>query len=163
MPGHQVFLLLFSISSSFLLISIQSRYHSHRDKKQFRIVSHISIPPLPAAEAAAASPGYNAKSPNNPASVFNVLDFGAVGDGITDDTQAFKLAWDMACQAESAVLLVPDGHSFMLQSTIFTGPCKTDDFVFQIDGTRMPPDGPDSWPRNISKPQLLAHNYVDRC
>ena len=131
MTGHQVFLLLFSISSYFF-INIQSRHHSRTEQKEFQIVSHISVPPSSAAEVAAASPSYNAKSPDNPSSVFNVLDFGAVGDGVTDDTLAFKLAWDMACQNESAVLLVPDVHSFMLQSTIFTGPCKTADLVFQV-------------------------------
>ncbi|XWS58060.1 hypothetical protein CRYUN_Cryun08bG0002800 [Craigia yunnanensis] len=161
MPGHQAFLLLFSISSYFFFINIQSRHHSRTEQKEFHIVSHISVPPSSAPEAAAASPRYNAKSPDNPSSVFNVLDFGAVGDGVTDDTQAFKLAWDMACQNESAVLLVPDGHSFMLQSTIFTGPCKNADFVFQIDGTIMPPDGPDFWPRNNSKRQWLVFYRIN--
>ncbi|XVF05906.1 hypothetical protein REPUB_Repub06bG0002300 [Reevesia pubescens] len=158
MPVHQVFLLLFSISSCFFFINIQSRHHSHTEQEKFQIVSYISDPPSPAPEAAATSPSYNA---NNPSSIFNVLDFGAIGDGMTDDTQAFKLAWDMACQNESAVLLVPDGHSFMLQSTIFTGPCKTADIVFQIDGTIMPPDGPDSWPRNSSKRQWLVFYRIN--
>ncbi|XWS57395.1 hypothetical protein CRYUN_Cryun09bG0170600 [Craigia yunnanensis] len=158
MPVHQVFLLLFSISSC-LFINIQSRHHSHAEQEQFHIVSHISVPPSPAPEAAAACPSYSAKSPNNPYGVFNVFDFGATGDGV--DTQAFKLAWDMACQNESEVLLVPDGYSFMLQSTIFTGPCKTADLVLHIDGTIMPPDGPDSWPRNRSKRQWLVFYRIN--
>nr|GMD63953.1 polygalacturonase At1g48100 [Ipomoea batatas] len=53
-----------------------------------------------------------------------------VGDGMTDDTQAFKEAWDAACQVESATLLVPSAYSFLIHSTIFTGPCQTG-FVFQ--------------------------------
>ncbi|CAJ1870353.1 unnamed protein product [Sphenostylis stenocarpa] len=58
--------------------------------------------------------------------VFNVKSFGAVGDGVSDDTEAFKLAWDAACHAEeSGTVLVPDGHVFMIQSTIFTGPCNS--------------------------------------
>ena len=87
MTGHQVFLLLFSISSCLFFINIQSSHHSRAEHKQFRIVFHISVPPAPAPapEAAAASPSYSAKSPNNPSDV-------------TDDTQVFKLAWDMACQ-----------------------------------------------------------------
>ncbi|XP_022720152.1 polygalacturonase At1g48100-like [Durio zibethinus] len=161
MPVPQVFHLLFSISSCFFFINIQSRHHSRTELEQFHVESHVSVPPSPAPEAAAASPSYNTKSPNNPSSVFNVLDFGAIGDGVTDDTQAFKLAWDMACQNESAVLLVPDGHSFMLQSTIFTGPCKTAVLLFQIDGTIMPPDGPDCWPRNSSKRQWLVFYRIN--
>lgn len=58
--------------------------------------------------------------------------FGAAGDGETDDTQAFKMAWDAGCQAEStSVILVPKGFSFMIQSTIFTGPC-VQGLVFQV-------------------------------
>ncbi|KAI4301673.1 hypothetical protein L6164_034926 [Bauhinia variegata] len=93
--------------------------------------------------------------------VFNVRSFGAVGDGVSDDTQAFKLAWDTACQAEkSATLLLPNGYIFMLQSIIFTGPCKSV-ITFQIDGTIMPPDGPDSWPKHISKKQWLVFYRIN--
>ncbi|KAK8591244.1 hypothetical protein V6N13_031294 [Hibiscus sabdariffa] len=136
------------------------RRHSHSEYDEFHVVSHVSVPPslspapapAPETAAAVAGPRY---------SVFSVLDFGAIGDGVTDDTQAFKLAWDTACQIESAVLLVPDGYSFMLQSTILAGPCKTVGLVFQIDGTIMPPDGPDSWPRNISKRQWLVFYRIN--
>ncbi|KAG8472014.1 hypothetical protein CXB51_036191 [Gossypium anomalum] len=153
MPFHQVLQLLFFIFSCLFFVTIQSRHHyGHSEQEQFNIVSHVSLPPSLAAEAAVARPSY---------SVFNVLDFGAVGDGVTDDTQAFKLAWDMACQIKSAVLLVPDGYSFMLQSTIFAGPCKTVGLVFRIDGIIMPPDGPDSWPRNISKRQWLVFYRIN--
>ncbi|PSS06072.1 Polygalacturonase [Actinidia chinensis var. chinensis] len=87
--------------------------------------------------------------------------FGAVGDGITDDTDAFKTVWDTACQVESGVLLVPNGYSFMIQSTIFTGPCQSG-FVFQVDGTIMPPDGPGLWPQNISKRQWLVFYRINQ-
>ncbi|KAL4324022.1 hypothetical protein GQ457_11G016070 [Hibiscus cannabinus] len=163
MPFYQVLLLLFFIFSCLFFVTIQTRRrHSHSEHDEFRVVSHVSVPPslspapAPAPETAAAvavaGPRY---------SVFSVLDFGAIGDGVTDDTQAFKLAWDTACQTESAVLLVPDGYSFMLQSTILAGPCKTVGLVFQIDGTIMPPDGPDSWPRNISKRQWLVFYRIN--
>ncbi|KAM7521380.1 hypothetical protein LguiA_011282 [Lonicera macranthoides] len=92
--------------------------------------------------------------------VFDVRIFGAVGDGVTDDTEAFNTAWDTACQVESGVLLVPYGYLFMIQSTIFTGPCQGG-FVFQVDGTLMPPDGPDSWPQNISRHQWLVFYRVN--
>src|SRR6185312_12667485 len=38
----------------------------------------------------------------------NVRDFGAVGDGMTDDTQAFKKA--IASLGAGGVLFVPQGH-----------------------------------------------------
>lgn len=77
-----------------------------------------------------------------------------------DDTVAFKTAWDSACQVDSAILLVPHGYSFMIQSTIFTGPCQPG-FVFHVDGTLMPPDGPDSWPQNKSRHQWLVFYRID--
>ncbi|KAK8515327.1 hypothetical protein V6N12_075372 [Hibiscus sabdariffa] len=121
LPSSSAFLLSFR---AFSLFTIRIRHHrSHSEHEQFRIVSHVSIPPSPAPEASVAGPRY---------SIFNVLDFGAIGDGVIDDTQAFKQAWDMACQIESVVTLVPDGYSFMLQSTIFAGPCKTVGLVFQV-------------------------------
>ncbi|OMP09383.1 Glycoside hydrolase, family 28 [Corchorus olitorius] len=169
MPVHQVFFLLYFIFSCFFFINVESRYHRYIQEEEFHIVSHISAAPeaSPAPEASASpsaapppSPSYVAKSPTNN-NVFNVVDFGAIGDGVTDDTQAFKLAWDTACHNESAVFLVPAAHSFMIQSTIFTGPCKTADLVFQIDGTIMPPDGPDCWPRNISKKQWLVFYRIN--
>ncbi|KAB1202083.1 hypothetical protein CJ030_MR8G018177 [Morella rubra] len=71
------------------------------------------------------------------------------------------MAWDTACVAEkSGILLVPEGYSFMIQSTIFTGPCKSRIKV-QIDGTIMPPNGPDSWPVNSSKRQWLVFYRIN--
>ncbi|KAM6577137.1 hypothetical protein CsatB_028974 [Cannabis sativa] len=152
-------------------IPIQCRLLSYNTKPHHHLlaISRISLPPSPAPEAAAVSPSYNAHdSINNKVStVFNVLSFGAVGDGFSDETQAFKMAWDTACQTEqqqqeeAIVILVPRSYSFMIQSTIFTGPCKSSNISFQIDGTLMPPDGPDFWPRNITKRQWLVFYRVN--
>ncbi|KAG0475934.1 hypothetical protein HPP92_012775 [Vanilla planifolia] len=105
------------------------------------------------------SPSPSTASP--PSNVFDVRDFGAVGDGVADDTEAFRSAWDSACQsAVSGVLLAPLGHAFMIRSTIFAGPC-VGRLVFQVDGVLMPPDGPDSWPRNNSRRQWLVFYRAD--
>lgn len=103
-------------------------HEDHDGHVHLHTFSRISLPPSPAPEAA--SPSYNDYASVYTA-VFDVIAFGAVGDGVTDDTQAFKMAWETACQTESATLLVPHGHSFMIQSTIFTGPCKTG-LIFQV-------------------------------
>lgn len=108
------------MSLCFLLLPIQGMLQTN---SQSLPLSKISLPPSPSPVASATS--YDS------AQVFSVLSFGAVGDGVTDDTKAFKLAWDTACQSKSATLLVPDGYSFMIQSTIFTGPCKSS-LVFQV-------------------------------
>ncbi|KAF3334523.1 polygalacturonase [Carex littledalei] len=87
--------------------------------------------------------------------VFDVRSFGAIGNGSSDDTKAFRSAWKAACVVESAVLLIPADGVFMVTSTIFSGPCKPG-FVFQIDGVLMPPDGPDCWPGTDSKKQWIV-------
>ncbi|KAF5746692.1 polygalacturonase [Tripterygium wilfordii] len=145
------FHLLFFIS----LFCLSTPIHGHTITNQRHLldsISQISLPPSPAPEAS--SPSYNVINPYT-TRVFNVVSFGAAGDGVSDDTKAFKMAWDTACQADLAVLLVPGGHSFIVQPTIFTGPCKSG-LVLQIDGTVMAPEGPDSWPRNSSKRQWLV-------
>lgn len=77
-------------------------------------------------ESSSSPPSAAPVATGNGAPVFDVRSFGAVGGGDSDDTQAFKLAWDTACQAEeSGTLLVPSDHTFMIQSTIFPGPCKS--------------------------------------
>lgn len=101
--------------------------HSHNS----HTTSAISEPPTPPPESSE-PPTPPPPEPSDPSDdgsgynhsgVFDIRNFGAIGDGETDDTDAFKMAWDAACQANSAVILVPYGQ-FMIQSTIFTGPCQ---------------------------------------
>ncbi|POO02915.1 Glycoside hydrolase [Trema orientale] len=165
----RVFFLFLCVS--FLLV--QGRLHStYTELNNLHAISRISLPPSPAPEAV--SPSYNTDSLSK-VTVLNVRTFGAVGDGVSDETQAFKMAWDTACQVEEqAIILVPRSYSFMVQSTIFTGPCKSSNLTFQpflsgvwfdrnekIDGTLMPPDGPDSWPRNNSRRQWLVFYRIN--
>lgn len=135
-----------------MLSQASSRYHHHHHTKHKK---HHSSPPISSPPSPSPEP-----SPSTSDNVFDVTTFGAVGDGVTDDTEAFKTAWDTACQVDSGVLLVPYGYSFMIQSTIFTGPCETG-FVFHVDGTLMPPDGPDFWPQNKSKHQWLVFYRIN--
>ncbi|KAH9296043.1 hypothetical protein KI387_039631, partial [Taxus chinensis] len=68
---------------------------------------------------------------------------------------AFDLAWKAACEVESAVVEVPQGYTFLIQSTIFSGPCQCG-LTFQVDGVLLAPDGPDSWAKNSSKLQWIV-------
>lgn len=126
--------LAFCIFLLILFLCTQARYHSHSKARHSHSHSHkssgISQPPAPSPSPS--TPPYDDSSPpyndnyNNASGFFDVRTFGAVGDGMTDDSEAFKMAWDTACQSESAdnVILVPQGFSFLIQSTIFTGPCQ---------------------------------------
>ncbi|KAL8166325.1 hypothetical protein V2J09_007824 [Rumex salicifolius] len=127
------------VFTCFILLSspiIQARsihHHQHKPKSH----SRISVPPAlapaypdppPPIQYPAFPPSSSwTSSPPSPR-VFNVLSYGAVGDGSTDDTSAFKSAWDEACDETEPSM---------------------------VQGTLVPPDGPDSWPRNSNKRQWL--------
>lgn len=115
---------VFFLSMCFFFLPIQGRLnYIHAKPYNLHAISRISLPPSIA--PAAISPSYSLDFVPR-ATIFNVRSFGAVGNGVVDDTQAFKMAWDSACQAEEpAILLAPKGYSFMIQSTIFTGPCNS--------------------------------------
>ncbi|XP_031263602.1 polygalacturonase-like [Pistacia vera] len=70
---------------------------------------------------------------------YNVLSFGAKGDGVTDSTQAFINAWAAACRStESTTIYVPKGM-YLLGSVAFKGDCKSSDITILIDGTLVSP------------------------
>ncbi|KAK7311444.1 hypothetical protein RJT34_09587 [Clitoria ternatea] len=87
-------------------------------------------------------------------SSFNVVDFGALGDGQTDDSQAFLKAWQAACGAaeDTATLVIPQGKTFLLQPVIFQGPCKPAINVQHGGSIVAPGDSNDwKWPANSNK------------
>ncbi|XP_057504773.1 probable polygalacturonase At3g15720 [Actinidia eriantha] len=73
--------------------------------------------------------------------VFNVLNFGAVGNGIKDDSKAFSAAWTAACGAASSAstLCIPQGNTFLLNPITFQGPCKSSSFTVQVNGNLVAP------------------------
>ena len=105
-----------------LVILIQARHHSHHAKHKHSCSHKSSKTPKPAPPP---SPPHN-QNYNNASGIFDVRKFGATGEGEIDYTKSFKMAWDSACQSESAVnvIIVPQDFSFLVQSTIFTGPCQ---------------------------------------
>lgn len=106
-----------------------------------------SIPEPPSSSFSQSQPPFISPNPNDPSQppspcqdldqevVHDVRNYGAAGDGITDDTDAFKTARDSACSSDEdnnvSVLLVPYGFTFMIHSTIFTGPCRSYQY-FQV-------------------------------
>ncbi|KAJ8899008.1 hypothetical protein K2173_008831 [Erythroxylum novogranatense] len=168
---------LFAFAVFFFFICTQARWNHHAKHK--RTCTHeipsISEPPSLPPEIAnqpdvANQPGSASQpEPGNPpddrnfnssSGIFEERKFGAVGDGTTDDTEAYRMAWDAACQTNSAIIHIPSGFKFMIQPTIFTGPCHVG-LVFRVEGILMPPDGPDSWPQKYSKRQWLVFYKVN--
>ncbi|KAF3431246.1 hypothetical protein FNV43_RR25976 [Rhamnella rubrinervis] len=83
----------------------------------------------------------------------NVESFGAVGDGVSDNTQAFLKAWETVCSTPKSVLLVPPGGRYLVNAARFEGPCQSN-LVIQIDGTLVAPDEPKQWDPKFSRAWL---------
>ncbi|CAN6332230.1 unnamed protein product [Urochloa humidicola] len=72
-------------------------------------------------------------------------DFGAAGDGIANDTQAFVDAWAAACgSSEDAVLAVPAGKAYRIWPVQLNGPCKRK-LKLLIFGSIVAPASPEEW------------------
>uniref|UniRef100_A0A803QJ19 Polygalacturonase n=1 Tax=Cannabis sativa TaxID=3483 RepID=A0A803QJ19_CANSA len=79
------------------------------------------------------------------AAVFNVLNYGAKGDGRADDTKAFEAAWAAACKVKASTIIVPLGSVFLVKPISFSGPNCQSDIVVQLDGKIIAPTGSASW------------------
>ncbi|KAK4763014.1 hypothetical protein SAY86_008782 [Trapa natans] len=79
------------------------------------------------------------------AQTFNVMDFGAQGDGSSDDTKAFQDAWAAACKVEASTVLVPQGYEFLVGPISFSGPYCQADITFHLDGKIYAPTEADVW------------------
>ncbi|KAL2511639.1 Polygalacturonase QRT2 [Abeliophyllum distichum] len=55
----------------------------------------------------------------------NVDDFGAKADGRTDDSQAFKKAWDKACGSSQLSLILIPNRTYYMNPINLSGPCKS--------------------------------------
>ncbi|TYH68297.1 hypothetical protein ES332_D06G248900v1 [Gossypium tomentosum] len=110
--------------------------------------------------------------------VYDVNFAGAVGDGESDDTEAFKNAWNVICSSHIplGIFRVPYGQKFLVQPLTFNGECrpknitiqvliifiilifslilltmlftKVSGWVVQIDGILIAPSDPSSWKCN---------------
>ncbi|KAL9376246.1 hypothetical protein Peur_030366 [Populus x canadensis] len=94
--------------------------------------------------------------------VFNVVDFGAIGDGRIDDTNVYTLAlltcihafaflsaWQALCGDDVAQgtpsLQIPGGKTFLLQPVKFQGPCKSVFVHVQVQGKIIAPNTIEEW------------------
>ncbi|KAK7316872.1 hypothetical protein RJT34_00643 [Clitoria ternatea] len=78
---------------------------------------------------------------------FNVFDYGANGDGETDDTQAFVKAWEGVCGSTqaSATFVIPKGKTFLLQPLSLKGPCRPATVTIQLGGIITAPKSMNDW------------------
>lgn len=53
--------------------------------------------------------------------IFNIKDFGAIGDGITNDTQAFQDAGVTISENNGGTLIIPEGKYLVGRQTFANG------------------------------------------
>ncbi|CAN6164023.1 unnamed protein product [Urochloa humidicola] len=125
-------LLLVTTFPSFLQHCLARRESHHRPPPAGR---HHPPPPTPVTPP----------PPPPLSSSFNVVNYGAVGDGVTDDTKAFATAWSSACAVGASTVLVPAGYVFLVGPITFTGDSCVPKMVFQVDGTILADAGSTAW------------------
>ncbi|KAF7068511.1 hypothetical protein CFC21_074259 [Triticum aestivum] len=92
--------------------------------------------------------------------VFIVDNYGARGDGKHDDAQPLAKAWNAACSSSRpAVLLVPEGKTYLLSSVTLSGPCKSS-VVFMVKGTLVAPRSRSAWSQNDTSRWILIQGVT---
>ncbi|PON98976.1 Glycoside hydrolase [Trema orientale] len=131
-----------------------SSHHNYRGGSKPKAPPHYKAAPpppptvvKPGDDTPASPPKY--KGGNNNGVHFNVMDFGAKGDGSTDDTKAFQAAWAAACKVEASTLAVPAQYQFLVGPISFSGPYCEANIVFQLDGTIIAPTDPKAWGKGL--------------
>lgn len=66
--------------------------------------------------------------------VFNVKDYGAVGNGVTDDTAAFQACFSAAIAVNGKVVIPPTANDYIISDTILLQPPSGIQFYLDIEG-----------------------------
>ncbi|GJS73331.1 probable polygalacturonase, partial [Tanacetum coccineum] len=94
--------------------------------------------------------------------VYDVTSFGAIGDGMKDDTKAFLQAWNSLCNDKSPypTLHIPPGKTFLISPVAFNGPCKYSSVYIMLYGNITAPKTPGGWENCISKRFWIEFSMV---
>ncbi|XP_071727464.1 probable polygalacturonase At3g15720 [Rutidosis leptorrhynchoides] len=86
------------------------------------------------------------------ATTYDVTSYGAVGDGNTDDTNAFVRAWANLCRdkSQNPTLIIPPSKSFLIGPVAFNGPCRFRRIYVKVLGDIVAPKTMAGW-RNCVK------------
>ncbi|TKY68794.1 polygalacturonase protein [Spatholobus suberectus] len=81
---------------------------------------------------------------------YNVMDYGAHGDGKSDDSQAFLSAWQHMCGTQGTpTLVIPPKGEFMVRNIKLNGPCKATSIHIQLQGKIVAP-AKDAWVKGLT-------------
>ncbi|KAF7814357.1 putative polygalacturonase [Senna tora] len=77
--------------------------------------------------------------------VLSLGHYGAKGDGLHNDTQAFQDVWNIACSISGRITIqFPPGKSFLIHPIDIGGPCRSK-ITLRILGTIVAPKDPSVW------------------
>eukprot|EP00727_Mastigamoeba_balamuthi_P013762 m51a1_g9008 putative polygalacturonase at1g48100-like (729) ;mRNA; r:135515-141804 len=85
---------------------------------------------------------------------FNVTQYGARGDGTTDDSAAIQKALDAAQGAGGGVVVIPAGRTFLIKGISING----DHTELNIEGTLLISNDYKSWPSNLKAAITIPAN-----
>ncbi|WCJ38488.1 Pectin lyase-like superfamily protein [Euphorbia peplus] len=149
--------IIIAVFTMFAIISVEARKHQHKIKKTNSSKHNIKDkrnnnhknPQIPSSAPAPAPTPHHSYSPRpaQSTSVFDILSFGAKGDGVSDDSKALLGAWEAACKVSYATVKIPGKFKFLVNPITLQGPCMPH-LVLQIDGTLMAPPEVGSWPKS---------------
>ncbi|KAF3431228.1 hypothetical protein FNV43_RR25958 [Rhamnella rubrinervis] len=120
----------------------KSKPHNKHHQKDKSGNGNTSNSPGP---APAALPHYGSNPTQS--TIFDVLSFGAKGDGVSDDSTALVAAWKAACKVNGATVKIPSQFKFLINPITLQGPCMPS-FVLQIDGTLLANPKVGSWSKS---------------
>ncbi|CDY34877.1 BnaA09g48030D [Brassica napus] len=134
--------------------SSHNNNHNHHHKSKPKPKPKLKTPPKSDhTKSPVVSPPPKVQPPSLPppkgSKVFNVMDFGAKGDGKCDDTKAFEAAWAAACKVEASMMIIPPEYTFLVGPISFSGPYCQANIVFQLDGTIIAPTDSKSWGKGL--------------
>ncbi|KAF8023808.1 hypothetical protein BT93_F1095 [Corymbia citriodora subsp. variegata] len=96
-----------------------------------------------------------AKNQAQAQNIFNIEDFGAIGDGKTDSSKALSDAWNGGCHSEgTSVVLIPSG-TYLLGPLRLIGPCNGT-IKFLIRGSLKAFDSP-----QLGIDHWITFRYID--
>ncbi|KOM58499.1 hypothetical protein LR48_Vigan11g153300 [Vigna angularis] len=94
----------------------------------------------------------------------NVVNYGARGDGKSDDSHAFLSAWKDTCRtAGTPILVIPKNGVFKVKNINLSGPCKAKSIHIQLQGKIVAPQR-NEWAKGLQvddKSSLILISQVN--
>ncbi|XP_022944898.1 polygalacturonase At1g48100 isoform X3 [Cucurbita moschata] len=136
-----LFLVSLLVSSSVVPLEARKHHHNKKSKHQKQRGGGKGSGSSP---APAPLPDYN----QTQSTIFNILSFGAKGNGVFDDSKALIAAWKAACKIPGATLQIPSDYKFLIKPITLNGPCMPQLVLQQIDGDVLAPPKVSSWSKS---------------